>query len=486
MTRTRIRHAIIGAVTLGGLTTPVVSSGQAPSLTAPATDTSALFHGKTSDPYRLALRAYVWGYPLVRAAQLRQNITLPPAPDSGRPAPPLSAPLNRIGHARALATPDMKQGVAPNNDTLYSLAWLDTNDGPFVLETPDFGTRYYTFQMGQADTSTTQSPGQRTHGSHLPPIFIQGPEQHESVPAGMMPVRSTQRYMMIAGRILVKGAGDLPAVHALQDRIVLRRYADYVAKRQVAAPVGAQRPLIDTASTAPPSLRFLDMLGNLLRDWRVTPTDAGLVASFAQIGLTPGEGFRPDRLSASQRDALSRGVAAGEKAVRAETLTLGTRVNGWGINYAGSQFGSDYLLRAAVAMDQIYVLPTDEALYPNARTDGSGRELDGRKSYVLRFAKARLPPVKSFWSATMYFAKGLLVPNPIARYSIGDRTPGLVYQRDGSLELVLQHDRPKDSTANWLPTPDAPFMLMLRLYNPETAVLDRRWAPPAITKTATR
>lgn len=486
MTAARFRDAIIGAVALVGLTMPSVSSGQAPSPTAPATDPGALFRGATNDPYQLALRAYVWGYPLVRAAQLRQNITLPPPTDSGRSAPPLSAPLNQIGHARALATPDMKQGVAPNNDTLYSLAWLDMNDGPFVLETPDFGTRYYTFQMGQADTSTTQSPGQRTNGSHLPAIFIQGPNQQQTVPAGMMPVRSTQRYMMIAGRILVKGTNDLPAVHALQDRIVLRRYSDYVAKRQVPAPVGAQRPLTSAVRAASPSPGFLDMLGNVLRDWRVTPTDAGLVASFAQIGLTPGEGFRPERLSAAQRDALMRGVAAGERSVRAETLTLGTRVNGWGINYAGAQFGSDYLLRAAVAMDQIYVLPTEEALYPNARTDGSGRELDGRKSYVLRFKKEQLPPVKSFWSATMYFAKGLLVPNPIARYSIGDRTPGLAYERDGSLELVMQHDRPKDSTVNWLPTPDAPFMLMLRLYNPEAAVLDRRWTPPAVTETATR
>lgn len=486
MTQMSLGRAIIGIVALVGQMSPLPSSGQAPAVTKTVADSGALFRGETGDPYQLALRAYVWGYPLVRSAQLRQNITLPPPPDSGRPAPPLSAPINRIGHARALATPDMKQGVAPNNDTLYSLAWLDTNDGPFVLETPNFGMRYYTFQMGQADTTTTQSPGQRTNGSRLPPIFIQGPQQHEAVPSGMMPVRSTQRYMMIAGRILVKGVEDLPAVHELQDRIVLRRYADYAKKRRVAAPISAQRTLADATGTVPPSLGFLDMLGNVLRDWRVTPADAALVASFAQIGLTPGGGFQPARLSASQQDALARGVAEGEKAVRAETLTLGTRVNGWGINYAGSQFGSDYLLRAAVAMDQIYVLPTNEALYPNARTDGAGRELNGRKSYILRFSKEQLPPVASFWSATMYFAKGLLVPNSIARYSIGDRTPGLTYAADGSLEIVMQHYRPKDAAVNWLPTPDATFMLMLRLYNPKPAVLQRRWKPPGVTEVAAK
>ena len=379
----------------------------------------------------------------------------------------------------------MRQGVAPNADTLYSLAWLDMAGGPYVLETPDFGKRYYTFQMGQADSSTQQSLGQRTHGHQLPPVFIQGPGQHHRVPASMVGVRSDQRYMMVAGRTLVSGPADVPAVTDLQRRMTLRRWQDYAAKRDILPPVTPQRRLITGTAVTNPDV-FLSMLGVVLRDWRPTASDRALVASFARIGLSPRDGYRPDRLSPATRAAALLGVTDGEAAVRQKTFSLGHSVAGWGINTQGSVFNGDYLLRAAVAMDQIYVLPTEEALYPNARTDGSGRELDGRKSYVLRFAKAQLPPVKSFWSATMYFAKGLLVPNSIARYSIGDRTPGLAYERDGSLELVMQHDRPKDSTVNWLPTPDAPFMLMLRLYNPEAAVLDRRWTPPAITETATR
>src|SRR5690349_18057952 len=94
-------------------------------------------------------------------------------------------------------------GVGVNVDTLYALAWLDLEQTPFVLETPNFGGRYYTFQMAQADTSTEYSYGQRTHGPQLPPLFIYGPSYHGKVPKGMLGVRSFNRYFLIAGRILV-------------------------------------------------------------------------------------------------------------------------------------------------------------------------------------------------------------------------------------------------------------------------------------------
>jgi hypothetical protein len=447
---------------------------------------STLFVGETQDPYKLALRAYVWGYPLVRAAQIRQNMTLPSDPSQVRPPTAPGAPINRMGHARDLATPELRVGVAPNNDTLYNVAWLDMNDGPFVMTTPDFGARYYTFQMGQADSSTDLALGQRTHGHQLPPVFIQGPNGHQRVPAGMTEVRSTQRYMMIAGRILVDGPKDLPAVHALQDRIKVQRWSDYAARRDAFPPVSAQLPLPQGAGAEQEPLNFLNMLGTVLRDWHVTPQDAALVHSFAPIGLTTRDGFRPDQLSPAARDAVARAVTDGEAIVRSKTSVMGKRINGWGINYGGSQFGQDYLLRAAVAMDQIYVLPAAEALYPNARTDVSGKPLDGRSSYVLRFAKGQLPPVDAFWSATMYFAKGLMVPNPIRRYAIGDRTEGLNTAPDGSLEIVMQHDKPRDPRANWLPTPDEPFMVMLRLYQPQDAARTGRWTPPGIIQTAPR
>ena len=444
-----------------------------------------LFGGETTDPYMLALRAYIWGYPLVRAAQIRQNTTLPEDPFRIRPASAPGAAINRLGHAAKLATPAMKQGVAPNNDTLYSLAWLDLAAGPFVLEMPDFGRRYYTVQFGQADSSTEQALGQRTHGGQLPPVMIQGPGQHLAVPAHMVSVRASQRYMMIAERTLVANASDLPAVHDLQKRMRLRRWRDYASGVDIASPVTGQRPLMAHDNPSPAPLQFLEMLGNVLADWVPDRQERSLIASLAPIGLTIERGFRVGRLSSRARDEIARGLRDGEAAVRAKTFTFGDNVNGWSVNYRGSVFGDDYLLRAAVAMDQIYVLPAEEALYPNARSDGSGNVLDGRYSYLLRFDGDAPPPVDAFWSLTMYFARGLMVPNAASIYSIGDRTDGLVRNADGSIDVLIQNARPAGSEkVNWLPAPAEPFMVTMRLYRPRASARDGSWKPPPIRRLA--
>lgn len=472
---------LIAMLMLLTLAAPLVAGTPSEGPSKPTTESASIFADKTSDPHLLALRAFVWGYPLVRAAQIRQNVTVPSDPFVARPSSVSGAPINRFGHALELSTPETRQGVAPNNDTLYSLAWLDLTQGPFVLETPDFGSRYYTFQFGQADTSTDLALGQRNYGGKLPPVFIQGLDQNQPVPSGMVGVSASQRYLMIAGRVLVRSRDDLPMVHQLQAQIRLRRWVDYEAGRDMLAPTSEQRPLIAKGSLVPDGLSFFEMLGNILRDWQVRPEERELIRSFEAIGLSVAEGFQLDKLAPKARESVARGIADGQAVVRQKTFNLGATVNGWAINYGGSVFHDDYVLRAAVAMDQIYVLPAAEALYPNARVDGTGKELDGRNSYVLRFSPQNLPPVDSFWSATMYFAKGFMVPNEIDRYSIGDRTPGLIFAPDGSLEILLQHERPRDySNVNWLPAPNDRFMLMLRLYQPKGAVLNGEWLIPAI------
>ncbi|HUD91641.1 DUF1214 domain-containing protein [Sphingobium sp.] len=142
-------------------------------------------------------------------------------------------------------------------------------------------------------------------------------------------------------------------------------------------------------------------------------------------------------------------------------------------------------MRAAVAMDQIYVLDRNEALYPVAHLDARGRQLDGRNSYSLCFTKQDLPPVDGFWSITLYYEKGFLAANSLNRYSIGDRTPGLAYGPDGSLRLLIQNGDPGvDKRSNWLPAPHEPFMLMMRLYRPEAKATEARWRPPAVQPVA--
>ena len=446
---------------------------------------SEIFAGETADPYALAVRAYVWGFALVEAARLRQNLTRPADPFGERSPTSPGAPLNNVGHQRRLSDPSFDAGVAPNVDTLYSVAWLDLADEPFVLETPDFGSRYYTVQLAYGDGSADVSLGARTHGSKLPPVFVS--RRETASPAEMVAVSSPTRHFMIAGRILVDPAdpSDLDAVHELQAGTRVRPWSKYRAgDSELPNAARAQRPLENPGETIAPELRFLHELGNVLQDDAVPRQEQALAVSFGAIGLTLERGFEPASLSASAKAEVVRGLARGGELVEHRSRNLGKNVNGWTTNYAGPRFGDDYLLRSAVAKDQIYVTVPEEALYPVAAVDAEGLPLHGRNAYCMTFPPGGLPPVDAFWSLTMYARNPPLVANPIGRYAIGDRTPGLVAGTDGSLPIQIQHARPTANDVNWLPAPQGPFHLMLRLYVPRSQALDGSWAPPPVERAA--
>lgn len=436
-----------------------------------------LFRQPACDLQTIAARAYVWGMPLMHAATIRDKFV---QGDANRPA----GRLNRFSHGRTLAGAESRIGVGVNNDTIYSLAWVDLRDGPLVLTAPDFGKRYYTFSMNFADTSAEQSVGQRTHGGQLPPVFIHGPGYSGKPPAGMVIVASRTRYLLIAGRILVRSPEDYAAVHALQDRIALTRWADWKRGARRPAPPPARPPATLPETALPESLAFLLRLNSILQQWHVLPQDRAVLDSLKALHIGPGVTFDPDRFSAVERAEIDAGVKAGKALVQARSLQLGVQKNGWTINYGGPRFGDDYLLRAGVAKDQPNVAIPEEALYPLARVDSSGQALDGYHRYRLRFPPGALPPVGAFWSVTAYDDKGNMIPNAANRYSVGDRTSGLVRDPDGGVTIELSAEPPAAvMPQNWLPVAkDAAFYLMLRLYQPDKEVLQRGWLPPAIER----
>jgi hypothetical protein len=444
-----------------------------------------LFRGDSADPYLLAIRAYVWGHALVLATRLRERFTSPLDPFAPRLPASAGAPLNNLGHQRRLADPTLP-GIAPNVDTLYSLAALDLDSGPFVLETPDFGSRYYTFQMACGDTATELSLGARTHGSQLPPVFISGPNDRRPVPPGMVHVQAHTRYFQMVGRILVQPgkADDYDVVYDLQSRVQLRTLSRYHAGESGPNPVPEQRPLDEGSDSIDSDLVPLNQLGNVLRDWLIQPRERNLVRSFTRIGLTPEHGFQPGSLPEAAKPEIVRGLTDAAALVERKTHDLGTTVNGWTINYDGPEFGDDYLLRSAVAKDQIYVTVPAEALYPVAKVDADGLPLSGEHAYRMTFAAGALPPVDAFWSITMYSRDARpLVPNAIDRYAIGDRTTGLEIEADRSLTIRIQHGEPPcGARANWLPAPAGPFHVMMRLYHPRASALDGAWVPPPVQR----
>lgn len=143
--------------------------------------------------------------------------------------------------------------------------------------------------------------------------------------------------------------------------------------------------------------------------------------------------------------------------------------------------GDDDPLGAAESVASTDPNAPNHALYAVARRDKNGNSLHGASRYTIRFESKQLPPVSGFWSLTLYDAETkAVVPNALKRESIGDRTEGLVYGGDGSLNICVQKEEPKASDCNWLPAPDCGFYLVMRLYAPQMEEIEQGWTPPAI------
>ena len=164
--------------------------------------------------------------------------------------------------------------------------------------------------------------------------------------------------------------------------------------------------------------------------------------------------------------------------------TVDQKTNGWQYNLSYGNYGNNILLRAAVARAGLGAHRSEEAMYFTTAVDSKAEPLQGANTYRIHFVKDNFPPVGAFWSLTVIKSSDfMLVPNSIYRYSIGDRTQGLIYNNDGSLDIYLQQSPPdKSKTANWLPVPPDRFIVVLRTYEPEAALLNGTYKPPAIVR----
>jgi hypothetical protein len=169
--------------------------------------------------------------------------------------------------------------------------------------------------------------------------------------------------------------------------------------------------------------------------------------------------------------------------MRTKSTSLGQTTNGWNIHTETiGHYGTNYLKRAVVAMVGLGANLPEDAVYPIASRDGTGLPLTGTQRYILHFPKQELPPTHAFWSATVYDDNGFTVSNPLDRAALGDRD-SLLINPDGSLDLLIQHERPStEFESNWLPAPNGPFNVTLRLYDPDPAVLEGSWVPPPIAR----
>jgi hypothetical protein len=156
----------------------------------------------------------------------------------------------------------------------------------------------------------------------------------------------------------------------------------------------------------------------------------------------------------------------------------------WATQHNGASFGTDYLSRTAMGKANIFVNTPTETAYFYQDLDAGGGRLHGRNRYSITFPPGGLPPVRGFWSLTLYNRHHFFHPNELDRFSLGTKNKDLDVDADGSLTLTASAAPPEraDRRRNWLPAPDGEFSLYLRAYWPEQAITDGAWTPPPVTR----
>jgi len=460
-----------------GISVPAALLAQAPAAPSAA--------DKEKAGLAAGVEAVVYGYPLVIMDVTKDKTTNYAGPVA------FGGPLNQFANVRAFPDASFKDVVRANVDTLYSSAFLDLGPEPIVMSVPDTGGRYYLMPMMDAWTNVFASPGKRTTGTKAGNFAITGPGWKGALPAGVTEVKSPTNMVWIIGRTQTNGPQDYAAVHKIQDGFKLVPLSKF--GKPYMPPPGKVDPSIDMKT--PPveqvarmtTEQFFNRLAMLMKDNPPPASEAPILAKLAKIGIVPGRKFDPSKLDPAVAKGLSQSLPAALSKLSEASSKTGAPVNGWRVPpMILGRFGSEYGVRAVVALVGLGANLPEDAVYPSVYVDADGKPLDAANRYVIHFAKDQTPPVHAFWSITMYDPHSFFVPNSINRYAVSSWMP-LVKNADGSIDIYVQATSPgKGKEANWLPAPPSgAFNMTMRMYWPNEkapSIIDGSWKPPVVKK----
>jgi hypothetical protein len=401
-------------------------------------------------------------------------------------------PLNTIFNEHRVFTYEDRAIVTPNSDTPYSLLWLDLRAEPLVLSVPAVEKeRYYSVMLCDGNTFNYGYIGSRATGCEAGDYLVAGPDWQGTPPPGIKKVfRSSTQFSLVCYRTQLLNAEDMPNVERVQAGYKAQPLSAYLHQPAPPAPPAIDFPKITTQLAKENCFEYLDFA---LQFAPPGPEEKEIRAKLARIGIGAGKTFSFKDLSLKHKVEIGLGMKEGAKKVEERVAAIGKEINGWRV---GAGFGDrqyyhgDWLLRAAAAKAGIYGNDAIEAMYPFTKTLPNGELLDGSKhKYTLTFAAGEFPPVNAFWSVTMYDGKTqFLIKNPINRYLINSpMLPQMKKNADGSVTLYIQKDSPgTDKQSNWLPAPNGPIYLVMRLYWPKVqppSILPPgagTWNPPGL------
>lgn len=440
--------------------------------------------GLTDDEaLELGIEAWIYAFPLVVMECTRRVMVNMPAPDNAR----LRAPLGRFAHGFAHPDATFRDVVRPNADTLYSMLWYDVGVEPLVLSPPPCPQRYHVLPLMDMWTDIFATVGTHATAGTGGHFAIVGPGWHGELPAGVRRIASPTDVGWILGRVQTNGPADFEAVRSIQAGMAAAPLSRW-QKGDTTLEPGRVDPSVDMIT--PPldqalSMRaaeFFRVASILMQRNPPHASDAAMVLRLERLGFFVGMEFDLAAAPEPVRRSLDQAVVEAQARLLRRGMARRHHRQGWVLPAILGVYGNEYLARAFTAYRGLGALPPTEALYPTALADADGNPLHGSQRYRLHFAKDALPPVRAFWSLTMYGEDQFFVANPIDRFAIGDRD-ALSFNADGSLDLWMQHEMPTvDRQSNWLPAPAGPFTMNLRLYAPRPEAVDGAWNPPPIQR----
>ena len=446
-----------------------------------------LGHLREFEARETAIEGYIFGYPLVTMEITRRVMTNVSVPEGTH------APMGQFVRMRKYPDATFKDVTAPNADTLYTTTWLDVSKEPWILSLPDMAGRYFLFPMLDGWTDVFQVPGKRTTGTGAQTYAITGPGWSGTLPAGVKQYKSPTAIVWILGRIYCTGTPeDYAAVHAVQDQVSVVPLSAY--GQAYTPPAGVVDPKIDMKTSVRDQVNALDgvayftLLAQLMKTNPPAAADAPLLAKLANIGIVPGGDFDAAKLDPAVVDGINAAPKAAQHKIMAwmkeGILSRDFRLeDGWFFTTKTGVYGTSYRQRALITAIGLGANRPQDAIYPTSEGPDILQSYSGAKKYVMHFKKGELPPVKGFWSLTMYDAAYFFVPNALNRQTLSQRDK-LKTNADGSVDLYIQHESPgPEKEANWLPAPADRFILMLRMYWPNEkspSILNGTWKIPRV------
>jgi hypothetical protein len=399
----------------------------------------------------------------------------------------LQSPLNQIAMMTDYVDPEERAVACPNQDVVYGIGSLALDISPVVVQVPDFGDRFWVYQVVDLRTDSFAQLG-KMYGTTPGFYLLVGPNWHGEIPKGITQIfRCSTNTGMIAPRIAQDDTPeDKRAIQSVLPSILVYPLSEFDGKikkkdwanmPRVPGPPGGDE---ETQWVLPS--KFADELGTVLAD---APPLAGEEARYAQVLTVLAAAKDNPKL----KQAMTEGAAeADERLVKPlfQFRNYGQQLPyNWSTISNESAFGTDYFTRTAVAKSNILVNSPNETKYFYQDLDATGARLNSANRYTVTFAKDATPPVNGFWSLSVYNEHHFFIKNAINRFSVGTKNKDLKLAVDGSLTVYVQAEAPTDAVqrANWLPAPKGDFSLYVRAYWPKAPVTDGSWTPPAVHRT---